>query len=142
MPAFTESLSDSSARRWMYSAAVVVDRLGKMIEQGHTDEGLVPEGVFMGMRRFFQLIVNSDGSCNLLESSSTGLVAAKALAASSGKTYSIRQFDEVMERFSNFFDSLNENRNLSSDELEIAEEMKGFFQQIEIAGECSIVIPL
>ncbi len=142
MLAFTESLSDSGARRWMYGAAVVADRLGKMIEQGHADEGLVPEGVFIGMRRFFQLVANSDGSCNLLESSSTGLVAAKALAASSGKPRSIRQFDETMEQFSKFFDSLNTSRELSLDELEVAKEMKEFFQQIEIAGERATAIPL
>lgn len=142
MMTFTESSIDDGARRWMYGSAVVADRLGKMIEQGGTNAELIPKGVFIGIQRFFRLIINPDSSPSLSERSSTGLVAARALAVSSGKTCSIRQFDDVMEQFSKFFDDLNTNRDLSSDELKIAEEMKAFFIQIEIAGERSVTIPL
>lgn len=144
MMAFTESCrSDFGSRRWMYGAAVMEDRLGKMIEQKKINKESIPKGVFLGMQRFFQLVIGPGGSCKFSENLSTGLVAANALAESNPeKAYSLQRFFELMERFSLFFNSLNENRDLSSDELEIAEEMRAFFRQIGIAGERLVIIPL
>lgn len=141
MMAFAGFCSNApDARRWMYASAVMVERLGKMIERKYASEGLIPKGVFLGLQqRFFQPIISSDGSS---DSISVGYVVANALARLSLHTYSLDQFDEMMRRFASFFDSLNEDRVFSSDDLEMAENMKRFFWEIQLAGEQRIAIPL
>ena len=136
------SLSAPDFSRWIYSSAVMVDRLGKIIERKHACEGLIPKGIFLGLQqRFFQPIINPKSSFDFLDSISLRYVAARALTKSSG-ALSLDQFDEVMRRFSDFFNSLDEGGFLSFDDLKTAEEMKIFFREIELAGEEQIMIPL
>jgi hypothetical protein len=121
---------------WTYAAAVMADRLGKVITEQRVTTGLIPEGVYRGIKRFFLLVLNPDGNQIPAANIANCLIAANALARSrETPPRNLLEFDQILNEYSRFVNSLADEREVTPNEIQKAEELRKFFKQLEQDGE-------
>lgn len=122
---------------WTYASAVMADRLNKVISEKQVTQGLIPEGVYRGIKRFFELVLNPDGKQIPSANIANCLIAANTVARSAAEMAprNLQEFDAIMKSYSLFIDELMDERTLTPEELSKAEELRRFFKQLEQDGE-------
>jgi hypothetical protein len=97
---------------WAYTAAVAADRLGKVVSEKRVTKGLIPEGVYRGIKRFFTLVLNPDGTQILSANIANCLIAANTVAQSAAEKAprTLQEFADVMKDYSLFIDELTNER--------------------------------
>ena len=126
-------------RYWMYMATVMASYLGAALDAKRIAD--IPKGVYREALRFFGLVLRSTDEAKLPENFPASIhaaaIAAEALVESSSSVppNSIEELDSRFEKFEDFLKGIDEQRNLSEDDLKTASELKKFFQRLVYAGE-------
>lgn len=115
---------------WRYLAAAMTEVLEKVIKKGSIDKGDIPEGILLAAQEFFHVALEElmDIPSDPLESIRNYRMAADALRRSMKKQFKKREsIDRHLQEYSQFLDSLSEERSLSTRDLTTAENLQRFF---------------
>jgi hypothetical protein len=126
--------------RWRHMAAVMSQRLQKIIQKGRVDQGDIPKGVWYAANDYFKPS-NVLSLAEFLSDSSLGQYVG-ILVSTPSKTHKVftrkkerTKLTAQRQRFAEFIDGLQQPHPLGGQELELAQKTRRLFIKLYQAGE-------
>lgn len=134
-PSQTES---SIASFYSFTAAVLAEYLGRVIQSRRTDPSRLPIGVYASAKDFFAHIISAhaDGSVLTQRKMECYKLAIDVLVTyASPVPNTFLAADAHFQRYANLLNQLDVEKNLHSDDLVTAGELQEFFLRIAMIGD-------
>ena len=133
----TVSVGVVGPSHWAYMASVMAEKLGRMREAGQITPAQIPAGVFRDARHFFHLVLDAAGDhtpVNPPASVNAYVLAADAVRAAHADA-SRAEVEQTLEKQNALLDTLEQERELSDDEVATLSSLQAFFLWLKQEGE-------
>ena len=126
--------------RWLHMAAVMAQRLQKIIQKRRVEQNDIPKGVWYAANDFFQMLDESSAAELLMDNSLEQNIYILSMATLKRDVLKTRKKDrtkltERRQSFADFVGKLQEPHLLDQHELEIAQKVRHLFIKLYHAGE-------
>lgn len=124
--------------RWAHMAAVMAEVLDSTIKRGTTQPAEIPIAVLGAAQLFFRLaadVLEGKAPENPQASVANYRIAANAIRASvSPPPMTPKDLEKRIRTYADFIAALQAERKVSQSELDVARELRGFFQELAAEG--------
>lgn len=119
-----------------YPALVMEECINKFIESKYINNSDIPRGIYKGIARFFENTLNIiNKKSRPLTGSANFKIAMDAIEKSKLEIKNIKDFEEKLNDFAISFEGLNQNKKLTSKEIEKLKNLKTFFHEIYLNSD-------
>ncbi len=136
----THSIGVVGPSHWSYMAATLAERLENILQKKRIEENSIPRGIYAVAKEFFHLIeqaLRQNGTPENPPASIKAYVIASDATRSALETspLSAKEIETSLARYVDFVNQLQHGRELTGEDLEIAQSLKRFFHQLYLDGE-------
>lgn len=122
---------------WSYMAAVMAQRLERIVERHKVEAQDIPAGVYLDAEKFFDLVLQEFGGearKNPPASINAYVIAADAVREAQSML-ATQDVKESLKEYSGLLSGLRAPRDLTAGELKTAMALRKFFLQLRKAGQ-------
>lgn len=124
---------------WSYTAAVMTNHLGQVINQRATDPPHLLNGVYLNAKEFFRIVLEAmeeaipDNPCASL--ANYKIATDTLLKCVRPRPSSVGQIDALLRQYAQFLGRLEMQRSLTEEEAMVASKVRDFFAQLTRDGD-------